>query len=1125
MGGKPIGSFQSATFNELIHKYVIPATDSNDFFIGDFVKTVETSENGVPICVLADATDPIRGIIAGFEADHDYEDRTYRLGNIRRTAYVCDDPDIEIEIQASGTLTSTDIGKNATILYAAGNATTGLSGTLLDTSTLTPLAGQLKIVRMADTPLSELGEYTKVYCKIVDHELAQGGTVQSFLKLTDTPGIYNIVHQVYKVNAAKNAVVEATMTCDDSGNVNIPGKLTVVGAIDPTALLLDPQGSPPFTTDGTLYYATTEFQFRENGAWTAHTDFALLAGRSGGQTLQGGTAASENLVLDSTAHATKGEIQMPTGNTLAVDNIKDFSNGDMDIAATGDVILQTGTGQAIRAKNTRQVQCYSGAASAGSPPASLKAHANYIIDQDFTVSGGSATGTLGGSATVGSQQLLLNNDDSAYVTYDGTSNADFPQTGALRAAIIPNYSGNPSTDQTFMCVSKAAGDSDNLMRIRHLTNGQIQVRVFDSTGSFIINSVSLGVFNPTIGILYDIEFNYDLTGGASRLFIAGSQLGSTQTQTGTRDSSIDFVCLGDSPNLDQTANFRVDYFSIYNAVQHTTNYTPDSGEFGSDVLGISFMENNKSGFLRVDADSSLTESAVHALIFEVRNSSNLPEKIYAITENYLELYSGKNLKSNGTIEGASGTAINEFSTDGTLAGDSDDAIPTEKAVKTYISNTNYTKDEVDDLLGGVNFDYFFTDTADPIIAGYNEMLPSDTGEAESTIALAIPAADTLITSFVTEANEPEFINLLEGIYDIHIHAAKTAGTEDAFIYGEFYKRASGGSETLLSTSESSSNLTGSNVEYDLHFSIAADELLASDDRLVIKMYGSPSGAGSTPTVTLYLEGTNDSRVEVKTDAGFLEEKFLVKNGLSGGQTAVGGTDASDNLILESTSDATKGEVQIADGTVLHTNTANYETLVTDDDDFPNKKYLDDQLPVKKVFSFAATAGQTSFTLPTTPPTPTLVTAFRNGTQAIYTTEFTVSGNTLTWVAPTLFLNERISGFYNDTGVSYLVGVTTKSASDTAALEDAEHIIEYTNGASDYAFTLPQNSDVAFPIGSWIEIRRTGSGEITITKGTGATFRGALGDVNVKIDGADGYSSFIEKTATNTWLISGSVKAV
>lgn len=41
-----------------------------------------------------------------------------------------------------------------------------------------------------------------------------------------------------------------------------------------------------------------------------HTQFALLAGRAGGQSLIGGTAASEDLVLESTANATKGFIKI-----------------------------------------------------------------------------------------------------------------------------------------------------------------------------------------------------------------------------------------------------------------------------------------------------------------------------------------------------------------------------------------------------------------------------------------------------------------------------------------------------------------------------------------------------------------------------------------------------------------------------------------------------------------------------------------------------------------------------------------------------------------------------------------------------------------------------------------------
>lgn len=47
--------------------------------------------------------------------------------------------------------------------------------------------------------------------------------------------------------------------------------------------------------------------------------YALMSGRSGGQSLNGGTAASENLILDSTAHATKGNILLnPSGGNVGI---------------------------------------------------------------------------------------------------------------------------------------------------------------------------------------------------------------------------------------------------------------------------------------------------------------------------------------------------------------------------------------------------------------------------------------------------------------------------------------------------------------------------------------------------------------------------------------------------------------------------------------------------------------------------------------------------------------------------------------------------------------------------------------------------------------------------------------
>jgi hypothetical protein len=51
------------------------------------------------------------------------------------------------------------------------------------------------------------------------------------------------------------------------------------------------------------------------------TAFALLAGRAGGQTLTGGTGASENLVLRSTSHATKGSIRFDDQVQLATGSV------------------------------------------------------------------------------------------------------------------------------------------------------------------------------------------------------------------------------------------------------------------------------------------------------------------------------------------------------------------------------------------------------------------------------------------------------------------------------------------------------------------------------------------------------------------------------------------------------------------------------------------------------------------------------------------------------------------------------------------------------------------------------------------------------------------------------------
>jgi len=79
--------------------------------------------------------------------------------------------------------------------------------------------------------------------------------------------------------------------------------------------------------------------------------FLQLAGRAGGQTASGGTAASENLTLSSTAHGTKGHVRFGSATNYWDEVNSKFVHGAatvFDLARTGDQQFdKTGSGDFI----------------------------------------------------------------------------------------------------------------------------------------------------------------------------------------------------------------------------------------------------------------------------------------------------------------------------------------------------------------------------------------------------------------------------------------------------------------------------------------------------------------------------------------------------------------------------------------------------------------------------------------------------------------------------------------------------------------------------------------------------------------------------------------------------------
>lgn len=140
-----------------VGKYYVPSTDSTALYQGDVVKVVDTTgamdTAGEFITITRAATgNPILGVIVDFvpSAALPYTGQ-YRAASTDRYVLVCDDPNAIYEIQedaVGGSVTAALVGAltNVNVIVAAGSTVTGLSGTMLDSSTTTASAADLKIV-------------------------------------------------------------------------------------------------------------------------------------------------------------------------------------------------------------------------------------------------------------------------------------------------------------------------------------------------------------------------------------------------------------------------------------------------------------------------------------------------------------------------------------------------------------------------------------------------------------------------------------------------------------------------------------------------------------------------------------------------------------------------------------------------------------------------------------------------------------------------------------------------------------------------------------------------------------------------------------------------------------------
>lgn len=228
--------------------------------------------------------------------------------------------------------------------------------------------------------------------------LRESGSVLGFGSIA-TAGITN--NAVTSGKIADNAVTNTKL--NDMANATVKGR-TTAGTGDPEDLTM------------AQLVALIEVQAL----------YALLAGRSGGQTLKGDTLTGGNLTLESTAHATKGDVIIASGSGFSV----------------GADPLKANTFHIGTTDGTLAVRRY--AASANGPALTLGKSRNAAVGSHTAVNSADEMGKI---LFYGSDGSAFQNGAAIVAKVDGTPGAaDMP--GRIEFQVSPAGSATPATALT-----------------------------------------------------------------------------------------------------------------------------------------------------------------------------------------------------------------------------------------------------------------------------------------------------------------------------------------------------------------------------------------------------------------------------------------------------------------------------------------------------------------------------------------------------------------------------------------------------------------------------------------------------------------------------------------------------
>lgn len=173
---------------------------------------------------------------------------------------------------------------------------------------------------------------------------------------------------------------------------------------------------------------------------------------------------------------------------------------------------------------------------------------------------------------------------------------------------------------------------------------------------------------------------------------------------------------------------------------------------------------------------------------------------------------------------------------------------------------------------------YFTDTVSPTVGTYRKSVANTSDADYDTVAVDFTTGAVTGTSQLIEEwlSDPGAVvgEISESTSTWNANFRKTAGSTNATFYIEVYKRAGGGTETLLGTSNITAAVSsGTYVGVDTQ-TLISGTTFASADMVLVKLYANKVGSGTDPTYDIQLGGSDPSRVVFSVPASALPHDSL-----------------------------------------------------------------------------------------------------------------------------------------------------------------------------------------------------------------------------------------------------------